>query len=1094
MTGMARLIRIATLPLAILWRVGKWLLAIVATVLLLCVAALVAGYLWLQTEPGQVWLGGKAGEFLTSRFSGRFTLARALVSLRSGITLVDARVEDDAGAEVVSFDRFRFDFTWSPLLHRQVVITEITLERPHVHVTQERAGPGGTTFNVARVFRPRNPTPEPPKQDDGEPFELPVDVTVRSLRVVDATARVRLQGVDPRFAALDTDKITLDADADLGRGERVLRYHVLLAGARSGQLQATGSLAFAEGLAGLTGARGDLRITALEPTTMAGAQLERSFQATISAFAKYDWVSGAAFPTADVRGLSVRTVAGTVEGRGTIDPSGGLDARVGSSRVDLAKVPWGLVRKGLSVRGVTTLDAQVGGTVRSPSGRAVVSACDVKVDGPEVPVQVRGRPSCLTADARLAPSGVVADLRGHAVTIPLHARATIEGNVLTAKDPAALPLEATLEIARMPLAIVGGVAQVPQLAAMPGTAELAVRVRGTGKRPRIYWNLDAARVTWDRFQDVDLFTSGSIIDLGTHVELVAKQKGGKVAEVRLRVVPDPARPFAHVLPGLPFSKEEALASRVEADIDLQGFALPVDGGARRAVEGYALLRYHDRGVSVVSSLSMTEAGGAPFGVANLSAAADVGPALENPAAWKEILVAAQLEADMPDMRPLGVLIPQVESIDGAFTARVSAQGKLRKPLVGARIVLDDVDITPTSGPSLEDLNVDIAGTEDRVDIRNVSLNRGGVISAKGTLDGLFPFAPRFKFEAGTNDLRVMPLTAGSPTLDAQLRVEGQLRDGVLNATARIPEIRAYIPDLAGARGRTAQSMEPHPDVVVYEGGKRVSQSTEVAQGEQPEADARTPLLREAHVRVLMPKDAWIQGPDVQLELQANLQADWVGNEVSLDGTAGLNRPGFVQVLGKRFDLATAQVEWQDADPTAGEITVEATHTADDVNVIVDVGGPVAKPEVELRSEPELSQFEIASLLVTGKTAETRAAQAEEEEGEEAGAGDRVASAAANAVGSMLAKQLLGVFARNTDLVVSVDVEDARAGQAKVGVGRYLTDRLFVSFDKRFGAGEEEASNANEVRFDYRLSRQWSVEGNYGDGREGGVDLLWKRRF
>ena len=74
------------------------------------------------------------------------------------------------------------------------------------------------------------------------------------------------------------------------------------------------------------------------------------------------------------------------------------------------------------------------------------------------------------------------------------------------------------------------------------------------------------------------------------------------------------------------------------------------------------------------------------------------------------------------------------------------------------------------------------------------------------------------------------------------------------------------------------------------------------------------------------------------------------------------------------------------------------------------------------------------------------------------------------------------------------VPQAAAGAlaTRVEVGKNLTDRVYVGYSRIFGAGENE--NSNEGRFEYRMSRRWVLQSEYGDAGVGGFDLMWTTRY
>ena len=60
------------------------------------------------------------------------------------------------------------------------------------------------------------------------------------------------------------------------------------------------------------------------------------------------------------------------------------------------------------------------------------------------------------------------------------------------------------------------------------------------------------------------------------------------------------------------------------------------------------------------------------------------------------------------------------------------------------------------------------------------------------------------------------------------------------------------------------------------------------------------------------------------------------------------------------------------------------------------------------------------------------------------------------------------------------------------VGKWITDNLFLSYAHSFAADPNE--NSGEASLEYRFRKRWLIEGYYGDRGNGGLDLLWTKRF
>ena len=172
--------------------------------------------------------------------------------------------------------------------------------------------------------------------------------------------------------------------------------------------------------------------------------------------------------------------------------------------------------------------------------------------------------------------------------------------------------------------------------------------------------------------------------------------------------------------------------------------------------------------------------------------------------------------------------------------------------------------------------------------------------------------------------------------------------------------------------------------------------------------------------------------------------------------------------------------------TRGKLNIDAIHDAKEAKVQVGIRGEVRKPQILLRSEPARSDFEIMALLIAGPRSPN-----------EGGAGQssmqgEATSLVSSALTGFVSDRLQGFLSTRTPLTVNLEMQDAAEGRGTVEVGQYVNPDLFVSYDRQFGA--EIGENTNEIRFDYTLTRRWSLEGFFGDAQEGGLDLFWRMRF
>ena len=152
----------------------------------------------------------------------------------------------------------------------------------------------------------------------------------------------------------------------------------------------------------------------------------------------------------------------------------------------------------------------------------------------------------------------------------------------------------------------------------------------------------------------------------------------------------------------------------------------------------------------------------------------------------------------------------------------------------------------------------------------------------------------------------------------------------------------------------------------------------------------------------------------------------------------------------------------------------------DTDVTVGLRGPARQPQLVLRSNPPLAEYQILTLLITG-----RANALDDSNGDVRREAARLVDRFHN---PSLERQLydrLGVDKLGLAFGDAVD-------QPILTVGRQLTRTLYLETVYHHNAPPTD--NGRELRVEYQLSPRWSLDTAYGDAAVGNVDLAWKGRF
>jgi len=116
------------------------------------------------------------------------------------------------------------------------------------------------------------------------------------------------------------------------------------------------------------------------------------------------------------------------------------------------------------------------------------------------------------------------------------------------------------------------------------------------------------------------------------------------------------------------------------------------------------------------------------------------------------------------------------------------------------------------------------------------------------------------------------------------------------------------------------------------------------------------------------------------------------------------------------------------------------------------------------------------LLVVGKTTDRLTAS------ERSGLSGKAQQIVGNVAASELEKFLAKPLGLDT-----LDIQTGdKLGSGKVSVGRYVTQDIFLSYERRHGD-----ESGNKVGIEYSINRHLKVRGSSSDTGDSAVDVLWR---
>ncbi|MCW8907109.1 MAG: translocation/assembly module TamB domain-containing protein, partial [Sedimenticola sp.] len=413
-----------------------------------------------------------------------------------------------------------------------------------------------------------------------------------------------------------------------------------------------------------------------------------------------------------------------------------------------------------------------------------------------------------------------------------------------------------------------------------------------------------------------------------------------------------------------------------------------------------------------------------------------------------------LDAALPDITPLELVVPGVSELNGRLEGALKLSGSITRPQVaGALQLRQGAARVPGLGLELSSGELELRSEEP-----GQLLLSGGVDSGGG----------RLQLEGV-----VTPGGEGGWPLDLELKGESvQL--------IRLPEAEVYAsPDLrvsvAGERlGVTGRVEIPRARIEIRklpESAVAVS-GDEVIVGVEEAASGKTatPVI-DARVNLRLGEAVTFSGFGLQSRLRGELDLGSSEGRYQANGELQLLE-GRYKAYGQDLSIETGRLAFVGPADNPG-LDVKATRLSRDqqVTAILDVQGTLRSPRVSVSSEPALPEEEALAYLVTGRGI-----------GESGGGSAALLRQAALAKGLDKSQAILDQIAGGIGADEIRIEEGATLEETSLLLGKYLSPDLYVSY----GVGLFDKQGGLMLR--YRLSEHLRLE--VQSGSQQGVDLFY----
>ncbi len=424
---------------------------------------------------------------------------------------------------------------------------------------------------------------------------------------------------------------------------------------------------------------------------------------------------------------------------------------------------------------------------------------------------------------------------------------------------------------------------------------------------------------------------------------------------------------------------------------------------------------------------------------------------ESTAGFASGALSGGLQANLPNLEILAAFVPEVKTIQGKLTADINLAGTVAKPEAIGELSLSDGS-AELSTPGLELSEVQI----------QASANRAGKVEYSGSA----------RSDEGGLTLQGRSQLGGE-TASAELTLQGERFQLWNTAEARVWASPDLTVSLQGNRvevgGKVAipkARVTPQELPVSAVGVSRDQIIILETDGEENLTSVEEALQVRAAVELALGDDVTVEGFGFQGGIEGILAVQQLPSR-PLVASGELNIVnGEYRAYGQGLVIDRGQVLFAGGAIENPGINVRALRRpAENIVVGVNVRGELRQPELNLFSEPGMSQSDQLSWLVLGRPLQN-ASGAESDYITQAALalGIRGGNSFTKGIGDSLGVDTFGIQTGTGEAGAASDVN-----QAALVIGKYLTPKLYLSY----GVGLLEAVNTVKLR--YLMTDRWNLE-------------------
>ncbi|MDH5722275.1 MAG: translocation/assembly module TamB domain-containing protein [Alphaproteobacteria bacterium] len=417
-------------------------------------------------------------------------------------------------------------------------------------------------------------------------------------------------------------------------------------------------------------------------------------------------------------------------------------------------------------------------------------------------------------------------------------------------------------------------------------------------------------------------------------------------------------------------------------------------------------------------------------------------------------IGGNIEANLDVMSLAALVLPPDQEVSGTLHASGQIKGVLEKPDIVLDVMMNKGTYHHKGlGFQLKDIDLKAGISDGRATLTSLSATDGEDGSLKAS--GFYDLAKNsFDIDVSSRNLHALQDKMIDGSVDLDVDWQGDFKNSLVKGEITTQKITVTIPH------RFSQTI-PSLNIVKSSDKKKKIEPF----GENIALD----------ISVKAPQQIFVSGWGLDAEFGGALDIGGTVYKPVIEGEFESLR-GKYKEFGRRFEIEHAKIFFKGESPPSPQIDVLSATEAEDITAKIGIKGYIQKPSISFSSVPDLSEDEIISRILFGKSMEkiTPFQAVELAQTLQRFSGSGGGASGLNPMG--LVKGLTGL----DDVRVDTDEE----GETTVGAGKYLTDKVYLEFET--GTGE----NAGGANLEVELTPHISIESEIGQDAQGGAGVFW----